>query len=88
MDIDNCNSHKGDVIDQAQALEAQLTRAAESLARSAARPEQVQNPDGSWPTEECVDCGEPIGWIRLSQGRVRCIDCQTEKEQRSKQYAR
>lgn len=52
-------------------------------------PQQVKNPDGSWPSEDCEECGEPIGQARLeATGTLICIGCATEKEERSKQYAR
>jgi RNA polymerase-binding transcription factor DksA len=68
------------------ASEQEMLRTAAALAdqRAKAAPEQVPNDDGSWPTEDCVDCGEPIGEARLELGKVRCILCQEAKESRQK----
>jgi RNA polymerase-binding transcription factor DksA len=72
-----------DVLDRASALTDRLTEAYVDAARRKARPEQVQNPDGSWPQTEC-DCGEEIGPARLALGKIRCLDCQAELEARQK----
>lgn len=40
-----------------------------------------------WPTEVCVECGEPIGPGRLANGYHTCISCARASEVRSKQYA-
>lgn len=57
--------------------------------RALSVPEQTQLEDGSWPTTECVDCGEDIEPVRLALARVRCIYCQTLKERKEgKQYGR
>lgn len=47
-----------------------------------AAPEQVKKKNGKWETEECIDCGEPIGTVRLTLGKVRCILCQEALEKR------
>lgn len=44
------------------------------------KPEQEQNPDGSWPVTECVECEVELPQLRIEMGRVRCVDCQTLKE--------
>lgn len=49
-------------------------------------PEQTQNPDGTWPHTECVDCGDDIPEGRLQLGRVRCISCQDIKERRARAF--
>lgn len=69
--------HEADDLDRAAELTQQLTDAYISNARSKARPGQVQNADGSWPTPDCIDCEEPIPEARLRLGCLRCIDCQT-----------
>ena len=46
-------------------------------ARLLARPEQVRDLNGNWPTLECVDCGELIEEVRLEMGKVRCFSCQS-----------
>lgn len=55
-------------------------RCSEAKARAKAAPEQVPNPDGSWPLTTCIDCDEELNSVRLMMGRVRCIACQTHKE--------
>ena len=77
-----------DFIDQASEVEAATTAAALAAALLKARPEQIQNDDGSWPTLECRDCGGEIEKQRLLMGKVRCISCQTELEKRGKQYGK
>jgi len=66
-----------DVLDRATNLTQELTESAIAEQRRKARPEQVQNPDGSWPTTTCVDCEVDIPPARLAMGKVRCVDCQT-----------
>ena len=61
---------------------------AEFEQRAKAAPKQVRNEDGTWPTTECEDCGEPIGDTRLAMGYVTCIDCARINEHKEKQYAR
>lgn len=53
------------------------------VARMKAAPQQVQNPDGTWPVTECA-CGEEIVPQRLAHGYVRCVGCQEAKEKREK----
>jgi RNA polymerase-binding transcription factor DksA len=36
--------------------------------------------------ESCIDCGETIHKVRLELGKIRCFDCQTELEKRSKMF--
>ena len=43
-------------------------------------PQQVQNPDGSWPQPDCDDCGVEIPEARLAMGRIRCVFCQDRRE--------
>ena len=71
-----------DVLDQAADLASRLSEAAVDHARHRAKPEQVQNPDGSWPQTECEDCGEDIEEARLLMGKIRCIACQRTREHR------
>jgi len=53
-----------------------------AAARALSAPEQIRREDGSWPTTECVDCGEDIEPERLAMARVRCFSCQTHKEKK------
>lgn len=73
-----------DIIDKASDLEQHLTSAYVVSARAKARPEQVQNPDGSWPHPECIDCEATIPTGRLELGKVRCVDCQEDHERATK----
>ena len=73
-----------DLLDRASALTQRLNDASVQHARWMARPEQVQNPDGSWPQPDCEDCGEDIEEARLNMGKIRCIACQTILEHRKK----
>lgn len=68
----------------ASELEEAERSAAITNLRSRVRPEQVQDANGNWKTEDCIDCGEPIGEGRLKLGKIRCIHCQTllERQQR------
>ena len=73
-----------DVLDRASALTARLNEAYVEEARHRARPEQKQNPDGSWPQTECEDCANDIEPGRLALGRIRCLGCQEARESRVK----
>lgn len=71
-----------DVLDAASELTARMNDSYVELARRKSAPEQVQNPDGTWPVTECEECGVDIPPARLAMGRVRCVDCQGAKEKR------
>ena len=73
-----------DVLDRASALTARLNEAYVEEARHRARPEQKQNPDGSWPQTECEDCANDIEPGRLALGKIRCLGCQEARESRLK----
>lgn len=66
---------EADDLDQASELTQQLADAAVAEAQRAIAPQQVQRPDGSWPSPEC-ECGEIIHEARLRLGRIRCVECQ------------
>ncbi|PLX97308.1 MAG: molecular chaperone DnaK [Desulfuromonas sp.] len=71
-----------DEIDRAQAINERLQSDA-----LAAHFRRHPRPDpGAFAPTECEDCGEPIGEKRLAAapGCIRCVDCQTEYEQRLK----
>lgn len=76
-----------DILDQAATLTQTLTNAYVSNVRDAARPEQQQNADGSWPKTDC-ECGEPIPEGRLKLGKIRCIECQKDAEHERHSRAR
>lgn len=73
-------TREADDLDQASELTQQLTDAYVSNARHAARPEQVQLDDGSWPYPVCTECGDEIPPARLALGKVRCVSCQRDLE--------
>jgi hypothetical protein len=69
-----------DPLDAASHIADLHNRRSEAVVRAKAAPEQVRKPDGTWPTETCIDCDEELNAVRLMMGRVRCIACQTHKE--------
>lgn len=71
-------------IDQANQITEEFTASHIHRIQQRNKPEQVQNPDGSWPHTECIDCEDPIPEGRLALGKVRCIDCQELKEKYEK----
>lgn len=72
---------QGDIIDRASELEQLHNEAHVAQAMRKAKPEQVPNPDGTWPQPDCEDCGDEIPLARLMAcGSIRCIHCQTRKE--------
>lgn len=73
-----------DDIDKASELAQLMNDAAVADAMAKNKPEQIQNPDGSWPQSECEDCGEPIGAARQALAKIRCITCQEVLEKKRK----
>lgn len=73
-----------DVLDQAQAINEQHQESSLAMARAKLLPEQVKNPDGTWPFPDCKDCGDEIPEGRLALGKIRCLSCQDILERRSK----
>lgn len=72
-----------DFLDQATDETLKATKSLENEVRSRAKPDQVQNPDGTWPQEDCEDCGNEIPKARLlACGSIRCVYCQTLLEKR------
>jgi phage/conjugal plasmid C-4 type zinc finger TraR family protein len=69
-----------DVLDRASNLTQETTDNAIAEQRRKAAPQQVQNPDGSWPVTECLDCDLAIPEGRLKMGRIRCVECQSAVE--------
>lgn len=76
-------TNHADPIDKASELADAFTEHSIQAVQARNKPEQVKNPDGTWPHEECVDCGEDIPTPRLELGKVRCIHCQTLKEKKA-----
>lgn len=71
-----------DDLDTASELSQLMNDSAVARIQKLAKPEQVRNPDGSWPHPECDDCGGEIIEGRLMIGKIRCIACQTALERR------
>ena len=69
-----------DSIDQGTDMAALHTAAAIAAQQRKMAPEQVQNPDGSWPVTECLACGDDIPLPRIQMGKVRCVFCQERRE--------
>ena len=66
--------------DRASALEAAFNENAIQVVRQKAAPETHPDFDG----KHCVECGEGIPQVRLTNGRVRCVVCQNILEKRQK----
>lgn len=79
---------ESDPLDVASVVTEQIRSANESNTRALAAPDQFRKPDGTWPTETCVLCDDPIGEGRLEIGYNTCIECARKKEARGKQYAK
>ena len=75
---------EADDLDRAADLTRKLEDAAVAAIRHQVKPQQVQNPDGSWPITDCEDCGEDLAPERLASGRIRCVYCQTLLERRGR----
>lgn len=72
-----------DPIDQGCETAEKMNEANVAQARLRAKPDQVQNPDGSWPQTECEDCGDDIPLKRLlACGSIRCVYCQAALEKK------
>lgn len=80
------DEHYADDLDRAARTTNIANQEAIAARRRKAAPEQVMNKDGTWPTTDCEDCGNPIPEGRLALGRVRCILCQTAKEKKENGY--
>lgn len=78
------SERSADLIDEANALAAQLTEGAIAAARQANAPETHPDFDGKHCVSE--DCGDPIPEARLRMGKIRCVRCQQVLEHRRKQY--
>lgn len=74
---------KPDILDVASELSQHYIDDAVAAASRKARPEQVQNADGSWPHPDCVECDNEIPEGRLlATGKIRCVFCQAKIEAR------
>lgn len=66
--------------DRASAIEAQFNEDALEEARRRTVPETSPDFDG----KHCIECAEKIPAARLKLGKIRCIECQSLKEQKTK----
>lgn len=76
------HEREADFLDQASRTTENHTRDRVSEISRLAAPEQVQNPDGTWPITECVSCGEDLIPQRLAHGFIRCVPCKTRLERK------
>lgn len=70
-------------VDQANAIAEEYREAMQRRIQDRNKPQQVQNPDGTWPHSECIECDDPIPTGRLELGKVRCVDCQEYEDKRN-----
>lgn len=83
-----CGDFSADPLDQAAQVSEAHNQACLQRVQQAAKPQQVRNPDGTWPVTECVDCDDEIPAERLdAMGCIRCVICQTKKERNGGLYA-
>ena len=71
-----------DDLDQAAELTQMMNDSAIAQVQKLAKPEQVQNADGTWPKPDCDDCGGEMVPGRLKLGKIRCVHCQGALERR------
>ena len=64
-----------DILDQASNVTLASTANQIAYLSYLATPEQVQNPDGSWPVTECVECSDDLPKGRMELGFIRCVAC-------------
>lgn len=81
-DKDSIIEKSGDDIDKANALAEIHNVKSVQAAMLAARPQQVPNADGTYRTTKCKECDDEIPPERLKLGRILCVICQTDLEQR------
>lgn len=81
-----------DMLDAASEQEMLRTSAAVAEQRAKSAPEQTPiqtvdeqgNPVTVWPHMYCVDCGDDIPEGRLRLGKIRCVTCQGELENKAR----
>ncbi|VTU31858.1 hypothetical protein H4CHR_02893 [Variovorax sp. PBS-H4] len=72
-------AQEADNLDRAADLTRALAEAQIAAVRRQVKPEQVQNPDGTWPIVACIECDADLGQ-RLALGKIRCVTCQDLRE--------
>ncbi|MBT2325536.1 hypothetical protein J7E62_24690 [Variovorax paradoxus] len=80
-------ANEADNLDRAADLTRARAEAQIAAVRLQAAPEQVQNPDGTWPVTECVVCDADLG-KRAELGKIRCVRCQERRERGGAQWPR
>ena len=73
-----------DEFDRASDIEMAAAEEGIKHALTHLRPQYDQRFDG-W---HCVDCGEELAVIRITDKRVRCVGCQETLDQRARQWKR
>lgn len=76
-----------DNLDFAADLTRKVTDAGVAAVRELAKPEQLQNADGTWPVVDCAVCGDELG-PRAALAKIRCLGCQEALERRSVPWRR
>lgn len=67
-----------DIVDAANDVVAICTEEAERRIRNKVLPEFDEDFDGT----HCIECAEPLHYVRISMGRIRCVSCQEDYDQR------
>ena len=80
------NERMADVLDHASQISEQIRDGEVKAAMALAAPERHPGFDGVHCVER--DCEVELPPERLAIGRIRCVDCQTRKELRDRQFAR
>lgn len=73
-----------DECDIASAVEMGMLNHALEKHKEKLIPETHPDFDG----KHCIECDTDIPDLRLGMGKIRCVDCQSELEIRSKMYAK
>ena len=77
-----------DELDRAAAVSDAHNQSCIADAQYAARPQQHQLPDGSWPITACITCGDDIPEGRVALAKIKCLSCQESEERKGAMYAR
>jgi len=67
-------------------ISAQIERGTvETVAKMAKAFRQADLPQfETWDGKHCFDCDDPLPELRIKDGRVRCVTCQTKVEKRAR----
>ena len=75
-------TQESDESDRATRIEQMFTEDAVADARRLAAPETHPDFDG----KHCVNCDAKIPAARLALAKVRCVDCQSQVEQKQRMF--